>query len=72
MKRILLIFLISSCSVSKQTLYQKEIKNNEGIKGFTALEIFSSGGTDEIWGIEKDDCKAFTYSTLDKSVSRCL
>ena len=56
MKRILLIFLISSCSVSKQTLYEKEIKNNDGINGFTALEIFSSGGTDEIWGIEKDDC----------------
>jgi len=69
MKRILLIFLISSCSVSKQTLYQKEIKNNEGIKGFTALEIFSTGGTDELWGIEKDDCKSFTYSTLDKSMN---
>ena len=29
MKRILLIVLISSCSVSKQTVYQTEIKNNE-------------------------------------------
>ena len=48
---------------------EKEIKNNEGIKGFTALEIFSYGGTDEIWGIEKDNCKSFSYSTLDKSMN---
>ena len=59
MKRILLIFLVSSCSVSKQTLYEKEIKNNEGIKGFTALEIFQLVEQMNYGVLKKDDCKSF-------------
>jgi hypothetical protein len=50
------------------SLYEYEKESAEGIKGFTSIEIFSKGGTDEVWGHEDDNCNPFSFSSLDASV----
>jgi len=50
------------------TLYNHEIEQKEGINGFTSIEIFSEGGTDEVWGNENEKCNPFSFSSLDASV----
>tara|TARA_B100001142_G_scaffold328615_1_gene389229 strand:+ start:2259 stop:3452 length:1194 start_codon:yes stop_codon:yes gene_type:complete len=49
-------------------LYDDEIKETEGINGFTSIEIFSKGGTDEVWGHEQEECNPFSFSALDASI----
>ena len=50
------------------TLYNHEIEQKEGINGFTSIEIFSEGGTDEVWGNENENCNPFSFSSLDASI----
>ena len=50
------------------TLYNQEIEQIEGINGFTSIEIFSDGGTDEVWGNEDENCNPFSFSSLDASI----
>jgi len=50
------------------TLYNQEIKQIEGINGFTSIEIFSDGGTDEVWGNKDENCNPFSFSSLDASI----
>ena len=50
------------------TLYEYDIAPKEGINGFTSIEIFSKGGSDEVWGNEDENCNPFTFSSLDASV----
>jgi hypothetical protein len=49
-------------------LYNLEVEQTEGINGFTSIEIFSKGGTDEVWGHEDENCNPFSFSSLDASV----
>ena len=49
-------------------LYKHEIEQSEGINGFTSIEIFSKGGTDEVWGHEDKNCNPFSFSSLDASI----
>jgi hypothetical protein len=50
------------------SLYEYEKESTEGIKGFTSIEIFSKGGTDEVWGNKDEECNPFSFSSLDASV----
>ena len=50
------------------TLYNLEIEQSEGINGFTSIEIFSKGGSDEVWGNEDENCNPFSFSSLDASI----
>ena len=50
------------------TLYNLEVEQSEGINGFTSIEIFSDGGTDEVWGNEDENCNPFSFSSLDASI----
>mgnify|MGYP006143274699 CR=1 FL=1 len=50
------------------TLYDYDIAPKEGINGFTSTNIFSKGGSDEVWGNEDESCNPFTFSSLDASV----
>ena len=50
------------------TLYNLEKEQTEGINGFTSIEIFSDGGSDEVWGDEDENCNPFSFSSLDASV----
>ena len=50
------------------TLYNLELEQSEGINGFTSIEIFSKGGTDEVWGHEDKNCNPFSFSSLDASI----
>ena len=53
---IILIFFFSCSNMKEVSLYDYEIEQTDGINGFTSIEIFSNGGTDEVWG-NKDDWK---------------
>ena len=50
------------------TLYEYDIAPKEGINGFTSIEIFSQGGSDEVWGNEDENCNPFSFSSLDASI----
>ena len=50
------------------SLYEYEIEPTEGINGFTSIEIFSKGGTDEVWGNKDEECNPFSFSSLDASI----
>ena len=50
------------------TLYEYDIAPKEGINGFTSIEIFSKGGSDEVWGNEDENCNPFSFSSLDASI----
>ena len=68
MKYLLIILLMTSCANLKELdLYQAEVKSNEGINGFTSIDIFSTGGTDEVWGNADQECNPLTFSLLDAS-----
>ena len=69
---IILIFLISCSNLKKFTLYDAEIKSTEGINGFTSINIFSSGGTDEVWGNSNELCNPMSFSSMDASVDYSL
>ena len=49
-------------------LYQTEIKSQEGINGFTSINIFSSGGSDEVWGNSNELCNPLSFSSMDASI----
>ena len=69
---IFLFLIISSCkNLDLLTLYDVEIKNTEGINGFTSTEIFTTGGSDEVWGMSGKDefCNPFRFSSFDASVN---
>ena len=51
------------------TLYEYDIAPKEGINGFTSIEIFSEGGSDEVWGNEDENCNPFSFSALDASIN---
>lgn len=73
---LLLLFLItSSCkNLDVLALYDVEIKNTEGIDGFTSTEIFTTGGGDEVWGMKGKDefCNPLTFSSFDASIDYTL
>ena len=50
------------------TLYDYDIAPREGINGFTSIEIFSKGGSDEVWGNEDENCNPLSFSSLDASI----
>jgi hypothetical protein len=56
------------------TLYDVEVKNTEGIDGFTSTEIFTTGGSDEVWGMKGKEelCNPFSFSAYDASVDYSL
>ena len=57
---------MTSCANLKELdLYHAEVKSNEGINGFTSIDIFSTGGTDEVWGNADQECNPLTFSLLD-------
>ena len=72
MFRTLFLFIFfSSCKqLDVLTLYDIEVKNTEGIDGFTSTEIFTTGGGDEVWGMSGKDepCNPFSFSAYDASV----
>ena len=69
---IILLFLFSCTNMKEVSLYEHEIEQTEGINGFTSIEIFSKGGTDEVWGNKDEECNPFSFSSLDASVDYSL
>ena len=68
-KYSIILLLFFSCSNMKEvTLYEYDIAPKEGINGFTSIEIFSKGGSDEVWGNEDENCNPFSFSSLDASI----
>ena len=65
---IILLFLFSCKNMKEVSLYEHEIEQTEGINGFTSIEIFSKGGTDEVWGNKDEECNPFSFSSLDASI----
>jgi hypothetical protein len=66
---LFLLLFISSCkSLDIISLYDIEVENTEGISGFTSTEIFSSGGGDEVWGMDDRGCNPFSFSSFDASI----
>ena len=51
------------------SIYEYEKEETDGIQGFTSIEIFSKGGTDEVWGHEDENCNPFSFSSLDASIN---
>ena len=74
MLRIILFLslILSSCkNLDQLTLYDIEVENTEGIDGFTSTEIFTTGGSDEVWGMTGSDdwfCNPFSFSAYDASI----
>ena len=52
---LLLLFASSCKNLDQLALYDIEINNTEGIDGFTSTEIFTTGGSDEVWGMKGKD-----------------
>ena len=50
------------------SIYNYEKEKTEGINGFTSVEIFSKGGTDEVWGHKDENCNPFSFSAFDASI----
>ena len=69
---IILIFFNLLLESEKVTLYDAEIKSTEGINGFTSINIFSSGGTDEVWGNSNKLCNPMSFSSMDASIDYSL
>ena len=67
-----LFLILSSCkNLDLLTLYDVEVENTEGIDGFTSTEIFTTGGSDEVWGMTGSDdwfCNPFSFSAYDLSL----
>jgi len=53
------------------TLYENPpaICDVNSLNGFTSTEIFSKGGTDEVWGNKEERCNPFSFSSLDASMN---
>ena len=66
---IIVLFLFSCSNMKEISLYEYEKESTEGIKGFTSIEIFSKGGTDEVWGHKDELCNPFSFSALDASMN---
>ena len=71
---LLLLFASSCKNLDQLALYDIEIKNTEGIDGFTSTEIFTTGGSDEVWGMKGKDefCNPFSFSSFDASIDYAL
>lgn len=69
-KYFLILFVLAACTnVNKLTVYNSEVIPTDGINGFTSTDVFSTGGTDEVWGNkDSQECNPFSYSSLDASV----
>jgi len=65
---IIVLFLFSCSNMKEISLYEYEKESTEGIKGFTSIEIFSKGGTNEVWGHEDENCNPLSFSSLDASI----
>jgi len=66
---ILFLLIFSSCkNLDFINLYDIEVKKTEGINGFTSTEIFSKGGSDEVWGMKDEECNPFSFSSYDASI----
>ena len=51
------------------SLYEHKIEQTEGINGFTSIEIFSKGGTDEVWGNKDEECNEYSeYSETSDGI----
>jgi len=75
MYRVFIIIFVCLCScknMDKLALYDIEIENTEGINGFTSTEIFSTGGGDEVWGMDDENCNPFSFSSFDASIDYSL
>ena len=71
---LLLLFASSCKNLDQLALYDIEINNTEGIDGFTSTEIFTTGGSDEVWGMKGKDefCNPFSFSSFDASIDYAL
>ena len=54
------------------SVYNFEVENNEGINGFTSINIFNKGGSDEIWGNSNLECNPLSFSSKDASIDYTL
>ena len=54
--------------MNEVSVYKHEIEKTKGINGFTAIDIFSKGGSDEVWGNKDKECNPFSFSSFDASV----
>ena len=66
-----MLLTISGCkNLDLLTLYDVEVENTEGIDGFTSTEIFTTGGSDEVWGMSGKEafCNPFSFSAYDASI----
>ena len=68
-KYLIIVLCFFSCaSMNDISVYNKELISDEGIDGFTSIEIFSTGGTDEVWGNSDKNCNPFSFSSYDASI----
>jgi len=65
---IILLLFVSCSNMKEVSLYEQDIIPKEGINGFTSIEIFSKGGSDEVWGNEDENCNPFSFSSIDASI----
>ena len=74
MYRFLIIsFFLSSCAnMNEVVIYDSKVENNEGINGFTSIDIFSHGGSDEVWGNSDEECNPLSFSSRDASIDYSL
>ncbi len=70
---IIISFLLSSCANMNQVvIYDSHVENHEGINGFTSIDIFSQGGSDEVWGNSDQECNPLSFSSRDASIDYSL
>ncbi|MDC3105200.1 hypothetical protein OA521_02545 [bacterium] len=66
-----MLLTLSGCkNLDLLALYDVEVENTEGIDGFTSTEIFTTGGSDEVWGMSGKEafCNPFSFSAYDASI----
>jgi len=60
-----LLLTLSGCkNLDLLALYDVEVENTEGIDGFTSTEIFTTGGSDEVWGMSGKEAFATPLAFL--------
>ena len=64
---LILLFFYSCGTMNEMSLYEESLINNK-LNDFYSQEVFETGGTDEVWGHEKEICNPFSYSSLDASL----
>ena len=62
---LILLFFYSCGTMNEMSLYEESLINNNKLNDFYSQEVFETGGTDEVWGHEKEICNPFSYSSLD-------